>query len=109
MFTVARFTLMLLLLWAAPLVSAQQDPAVTAPADQFFSGSVMDLPEGKVTVMRQVLGRNDKRTFAITPATKVEGKLRLKARVTVRYTTGDDGDVATSILVRSSGSSAPKK
>ena len=49
----------------------------------------------------------EKRTFRVTPDTKVEGKLRMKVRVTVRYTSGDDEeDVATLIVVRTS---QPKK
>jgi hypothetical protein len=76
------------------------------PSPQFLAGNVIALSESKVTVRRIVLGKeSDTRTFTITPETRIEGKLRLKARVTVQYVTDDDGDRALHIIVRSS----PKK
>jgi hypothetical protein len=48
-----------------------------------------------------VLGKSSEtRTFAITPATKVEGKLRVKLRVTVRFTKDEDVETAVHIIVR---------
>jgi hypothetical protein len=48
-----------------------------------------------------VLGKNSEtRTFLITKETRIEGKLRLKARVTVRYTHDDEGNRALHIIVR---------
>lgn len=58
---------------------------------------------------RVVSGKTENRPFKLTPETKIEtaagakwdtGKLRVKQRVTVRYMTSDDGDVATLIVVR---------
>jgi len=50
-----------------------------------------------------VLGKSSEtRTFLVTPETRVEGKLRVKARVTVRYTREEQGDRALHIIVRSS-------
>ena len=61
------------------------------------------LAEDKITVFKTVLGKSSEtRTFLITPETRVEGKLRVKVRVTVRYTSEDEGDRALHIIVRSS-------
>lgn len=40
------------------------------------------------------------RTFVIDRATKVEGRLRVKAKVTVRYAASGDGERAVHIIVR---------
>ena len=79
----------------------------SAPAEQrkseFYSGVVTEFTESKVTVFKTVLGKNaESRTFLITPETRMEGKLKAKARVTVRYVREDDGDRALHIIVRSS-------
>ncbi len=59
------------------------------------------LDEEKVTVLKTVLGKNSEtRTFLITKETRIEGKLRLKARVTVRYAHDNDGNRALHIIVR---------
>jgi hypothetical protein len=49
-----------------------------------------------------VSGRTENRTFRITPDTKVEGKLKVKVRVTVRYVGDDAGETAMLIVVRTS-------
>jgi hypothetical protein len=74
--------------------------------DQFFSGNVTEFSAEKITVERVVLGKNsEKKTFAITQATKTEGKLAKNARVTVRFTSGEDGgELALSIIVRAGNS-----
>jgi hypothetical protein len=74
---------------------------------EFFSGTIQQLPEGKLVVARAVLGKAaESRSFLITAETKVEGKLRMKARVTVGFKSSDDGDVAVRIIVRTQ---QPKK
>jgi len=90
-------------------VAMQQDPAPAAPKkpDAFFAGSVAESTAETIVVSRVVSGKAEKRTFRITPDTKVEGKLRIKVRVTVQYTSDEDErDVATLIVVRMS---QPKK
>jgi len=44
----------------------------------------------------------------VTSGTKVEGRLRVKVRVTVRYVTDEDGDTATLIIVRTAQQLKPK-
>ena len=95
----------LLLLSPLPTVLAREQEATPTeqPRSEFFSGVVTSLAEDKITVFKTVLGKNSEtRTFLITPETRVEGKLRLKVRVTVRYARTKDGDRALHIIVRSS-------
>lgn len=80
---------------------SQDTPDLSQDTDQFFSGIVTDLTSDRISVERTVLGQgSDSHTFMITPETRVEGKLRLRARVTVRYVSSEDGDRAVHIIVR---------
>jgi hypothetical protein len=106
-----------LLLTQAAVLPAQDPPTTQqggTPSepdnDGFYSGNVVELAKERVTVSRTILNKKpEQRTFAITAATKVEGKLKAKSRVTVRYTSGDEGDVALSILVRPEKSTDARK
>jgi hypothetical protein len=85
---------------------AQQAPE-QPPAEQYFSGTVVSYDPEKVTVARTVLGKSSSsRYFAITGDTQIEGKIRVKVRVTVQYITKDEVDYAVHIIVRNQ---APKK
>jgi len=75
-------------------------------ADSFFSGTVTENSAEQISVARSVSGKQEKRTFRITPATKIEGKLQTKVRVTVQYSVDEDGATATRIVVRSSPAKA---
>lgn len=93
----------LLLLLSPTARVAAQDAATTEvkPKYEYFSGSITVMDEEKVTVLKTVLGKtSEMRTFLITKETRIEGKLRLKARVTVRYTREDEGYRALHIIVR---------
>ena len=98
--TVGRI-LSVVLLWAISLF-AQESGQDSSPKkeDTFFAGTVASWDAQKIVVARSVAAKQEQRTFRITAETKVEGKLRAKVRVTVRYVAGDDGDVATLIVVR---------
>jgi hypothetical protein len=94
---------LLLLLTPALLIplGAQSPPATDQPHKEFFSGVITALTDTQITVSKNVLGKSsDVRVFLIAKETRVEGKLHLKARVTVRYTHADDGDHAVHIIVR---------
>lgn len=96
---------LLLLLSTLSSISAraQDAPPAERPRSEFFSGVVAELTDDKITVFKTVLGKNSEtRVFAVTHETRVEGKLRLKARVTVRYTREEEGDRAVHIIVRTS-------
>jgi len=93
----------LLLLSPVPTASvkAQNVPSGDQHKSDFFSGVVTTLESGKIAVLKTGVGKaSDTRTFLITPETRVEGKLRLKARVTVRYTQDGDNMRALHIIVR---------
>jgi hypothetical protein len=76
-------------------------PSEPKPKPDYFSGTISVLDEEKVTVLKTVLGKNsESRTFQITKETRIEGKLKLKSRVTVRYTHDDEGNRALHIIVR---------
>jgi len=94
---------------AWPVVSANgQDQEPVPGANDFVSGTVVELPPGKIVVNRAVLGKPpEHRWFLITEETKVEGKLRVNARVTVGFRPSDEGDVAIRIIVRNP--QGPKK
>lgn len=77
--------------------------------DHTFSGPIVDLSATNITVSRSILGKAaEKRTFLIQTDTRIEGKLRVHARVTVGYVSTDDGDVARLIVVRSQRQSDKK-
>ena len=90
-----------------------QDPDPTLQAqDQFFTGTVTELNDTSVTVTRTALGTESTvHRFAIKPDTHIEGKLKLKARVTVRFVEEDEVDRAVRIIVRgaSAAPAQPKK
>lgn len=96
--------LLLLLLPAAWVPVRGQDAAPTQqPRSEFFSGVITEFSSDQITVFRAVPRKSSEtRTFAITKETRVEGKLRLKVRVTVRYVHDEDSDRALHIIVRTS-------
>ena len=92
------------LLTAIATLGVCQEPE-QPPSDQgqyeFVSGTIAELPPGRIVVNRTVLGKSENRTFLLTTETTVEGTLRVNARVTVRYKSGDNGDpVALRVIVR---------
>jgi hypothetical protein len=94
---IALFAIALVSSAPMPLISQESE---TKTPDNFFAGTVEVCTDQKLTVSRAVLGKTEKRDFKITSETKVEGKLRTKVRVTVRYESGEDGEIATLIVVR---------
>jgi hypothetical protein len=69
--------------------------------DRFFSGTVSESTEEAIAVTRSVLGKKPVvRRFVITPETRIEGEVRPRVRVTVRYITEEQGDRAVHIIVR---------
>jgi len=85
------------------------ETATTKAADTFFAGTVSQSTAETIMVGRTVRGKAESRTFRLTPQTKIEGKLAVRVRVTVRYITDDDGDTATLIVVRGSAPRPPKQ
>jgi hypothetical protein len=92
------------------LTSLAQEPPTEAPKGQavkeeapvFFSGTVTQISPSSLTVNRKGTGSDiATKTFAMARETKVEGKLRLKVKVTVRFEVDDEGNAkAVHIIVR---------
>ena len=77
--------------------------------DDTFSGPVVELTTGKITVSRSILGKPaEKHTFLIKPDTRIEGKLKMRSKVTVGFVVTDEGDVARLIVVRTTQRPAKK-
>jgi hypothetical protein len=71
------------------------------PYDETFSGPVVELSSVKIVVSRSILGKApEKRTFVIKTDTRIEGKLRVREKVTIGFVTIDREDVARLIVVR---------
>lgn len=95
----------MLLLACAPVTRAQEEPpGKTQPTyDDTFAGPITELSSTKVTVSRNVLGKTEKRTFLIKTDTRIEGKLKVKEKVTVGFVTTDEGDIARLIVAHPNG------
>ena len=72
-------------------VIAQEDE------DDFFTGTVLESAKDHLKVSRVVQGKAEERVFKITATTKLEGSIKTKQRVAVRFIV--DGDVYTAVLV----------
>jgi hypothetical protein len=97
--------------------SLKTDPGKSEPKySDTFSGPIVELfyigdstkrthttdSVTRITVSRSILGKPaEKQTFWIKTDTRIEGNLRMKARVTVGYVVADEGNVARLIVVRS--------
>ena len=110
-----RFGLAIFLL-LAPLALAQdsdqkQDRTKAEPQyDDTFSGPIVELTASKIVISRSILGKPpEKRTFVIKVDTRIEGKLRVRAKVTVGFITNGEGDVARLIVVRGPQKPPPEK
>jgi hypothetical protein len=104
---VIRIAIALVLALPALTGAAPQEPAPpsvkkSATTDDIFSGTVTELKDESLTVARSALAlQTVKRTFLRDAQTVVEGNLRAKARVTVRYSVDESGQFhALHIIVR---------
>jgi hypothetical protein len=100
----SRFLITLVLVLASTVVALGQAPAWKSTAGgDIFSGTVTAVAANQITVVRKVPAKADEsRDFAVDNGTKIEGRLRVNARVSVRFKTGDDGvSHALRVIVRS--------
>ena len=90
------------LVWAQETELSRKDASQSEPSyDDTFSGPVLELSAVKITVSRSILGQPaEKRTFLIKSDTRIEGRLRVRAKATVGFVTTEDGDIARLIVVR---------
>jgi hypothetical protein len=99
----SRIVLTLVFAVASVVLALGQPAAPKSTAEgAIFSGTVTAAAPDRITVVRKVPAKADEsRDFAIDGATKVEGRLRVNARVSVRFKTGEDGVAhALHIIVR---------
>lgn len=101
----------LLTLAAGPARADPKSPQAKTDANFFFmSGVVTELQDNHITITRTPSGKAaEKHTFVTTPETTIEGKLKLKARVTVGYSKGETEDTAVRIIVRPPSTPPAKK
>jgi hypothetical protein len=72
----------------------------TAPAGDIFSGTVTMLQPDSLTVVRRVTGQPAvTRTFVLDSKTRIEGRLKARARVTVRFVAGADEGLFTAVYI----------
>lgn len=84
-----------------PSAIAQQEQKPPRTQETFFSGNVVSFDSDKVTVARRTLTLSwVTKTFLLDADTKIEGTLKPKARVTVKFEKTDGGDRAIHIIVR---------
>ena len=104
----AKRALLALCLAAATAGVAQEapPPKSDAPASEphfesTFSGPIVELESDRITVSRSILGKPaERKSFWIKSDTRIEGKLRVKVKVTVGFVSTDEGDIARLIVVR---------
>ncbi len=77
-----------------------ESPKTEPQYEDTFSGPIVEFSADKITVSRSILGKPEKRSFWIKPDTKIEGKLKVKVKVTVGFVSSDEGDIARLIVVR---------
>jgi hypothetical protein len=95
----------------APMIRAQEQPPGKTAEPTYtdtFAGPVIELTAAKITVSRTTLGKTEKRTFVMNKETRVEGKLKVKAKVTVGFITTEEGDMARLIVVRTNGAAGKR-
>jgi hypothetical protein len=102
-------TAIIFVLTCGALLPVAAEDASAQAADAFFAGIVKEATPEKIVVGRTVRGRAESREFRLRPDTKIEGTLASSVRVTVRYISDDDGDIALMIVVRSPRGEKKKK
>jgi 8-oxo-dGTP diphosphatase len=76
-------------------------PPNQPPRPQFFSGFVAELNDTSLTVSRKLSNKDVvSHVFLRDRKTKIEGSLKIGARVTVGYESSAAGDRAVHIIVR---------
>jgi hypothetical protein len=82
--------------WSARCVAAQDDQ----DKDNYFTGTLIENTPDHLKVSRVLQGKSEEHIFKVNAQTKIEGRLRLRVRINVRYISGDNGDIAILVIVR---------
>ena len=94
-----------LLFWSASALAPAQTtppPADSAVKGQLFGGMIVALNDKQITVSRTAIGKApERRTFLINAKTKMNRSvLKLRAKVTVLYRRGNEGNIALEIQLQ---------
>jgi hypothetical protein len=109
-FGLAIFVLLATLALAQDTDQKPDGTKAEPPYDDTFSGPIVELTGSRIVISRSILGKPpEKRTFVIKVDTRIEGKLRVRAKVTVGFITNEEGDVARLIVVRVPQKATPEK
>lgn len=100
-----RTGFLLAILCAGSEAVSAQEPDTAQAGYEFVSGSIAETTPGRIVVNRAVPGKSpENRSFRLTEETKIEGRLRVGARVTIGFRTTDEGEpIAVRIIVRQDG------
>jgi hypothetical protein len=92
----------MLALWGGSANAQDQPNPAAGQQNNFFSGVIVASSATDITVDRKGLGKDTAatRTFMIDGNTKIEGTLKSKAHVTVRFVAEESGTRAIHIIVR---------
>ncbi len=92
--------ILLSLLLPAIVPAQDSEQNKNPPAGDIFSGTVTILQPDSVTVVRKVAGRPVvTRTFGLDSKTRIEGRLKARARVSVRFAAGADEGLFTAVYI----------
>jgi hypothetical protein len=92
---------LVLLIGAVLAIAQEEQKPPRPPQESFFSGNVVSFDSTKVTVTRRTLTLSwITKTFLLDSDTKIEGMLKTKARITVKFEKTVEGDRAIHIIVR---------
>lgn len=98
------FSILLLAAACRITLALAQDPssAIVQPHPQIFSGFVTDFAPDSISVSRKNASGKDmvRKSFTLDTATKVEGKIKLNARVTIQFMPDGANNRALRIIVR---------
>jgi hypothetical protein len=104
MLELVRKLLISILLLTALAFAQDSNPAPVQPKPQVFSGFVTDFTSAALSVSRKNASGKEMvhKSFIMDTQTKVEGKIKLKARVTVQFTIDGENNRAVRVIVRGS-------
>jgi hypothetical protein len=78
----------------APAAAAKKAPATT---DKTATGTITSIDATKLVLSHMVKGKSEAMTLVLTPETKREGTLTAGGKVSARYRTENNDQVATSV------------
>ena len=77
--------------------------------DNYFTGTLVENTPDHLKVSRVLQGKKEEHVFRVNAQTKIEGRLRLRVRINVRYVSDDNGDTAILVIVRPTAATPKNK